>query len=120
MEEGSIKAAFVLACIQKFADSLTKPTVLVLDNARIHHAKIFQACIEAWEQQGLYIFYLPTYSPHLNKIERLWREAKYRWIPPSAYATLATLRQAINIIQTRFGTDYRINFTPRKAEINVF
>ena len=110
MEEGSIKAAFVIECLQKLADFLTKITVVVLDNARIHHAKVFQACMEAWEKQGLYIFYLPTYSPHLNRIERLWKEAKYRWIPPSAYASITTLRQALETIRTRFGTEYKINF----------
>lgn len=114
MKEGSVKALFVIECIQKLADSLTKPTVLVLDNARIHHAKIFQACLEAWEKQGLYIFYLPTYSPHLNRIERLWKEAKYRWIPPSAYVNLTMLRQTLDTIWAKFGTEYKIRFASNK------
>ena len=109
-KEGTIKAEFVIECVQKFADSLNKMTVLILDNARIHHAKLFQSCISAWEEQGLYIFYLPAYSPHLNRIERLWKEAKYRWIPPNAYTDLVTLGQTLDEIWAKFGTDYKIHF----------
>ena len=70
-KEGSIKAKFIINSIHTFANSLVKPTVLILNNSRIHHAKIVQSCIEAWEEKGLYVFYLPAYSPHLNRIERL-------------------------------------------------
>ena len=114
-KEGSIKAEFIINSIHVFANSLVKPTVLILDNARIHHAKIVQSCIEAWEEKGLYIFYLPTYSPHLNRIERLWKESKYRWVPPSAYANLSTLGQKLDEIWAKFGEDYKINFSQQKS-----
>jgi len=32
--------------------------------------------IKLWQNRGLYIFYLPSYSPHLNIIERLWKEMR--------------------------------------------
>ena len=110
-KEGTINAAFVIESIHNFANSLTKVTVVVLDNARIHHAKLFQSFIKIWEDKGLYIFYLPAYSPHLNRIERLWKESKYRWIPPSAYVDLTTLGQALDGIWTKFSTEYKINFS---------
>lgn len=113
-KEGTINADFVLTSIDKFVASLSRLTVLVLDNARIHHAKVFQACLEKWEQAGLYIFYLPAYSPHLNRIERLWRESKYRWIPPQAYADLATLGQTLKTIWDRFGKEYKIHFSDKE------
>lgn len=31
---------------------------------------------ERWENQGLYIFLLPTYSPELNRIENEWQRIK--------------------------------------------
>ena len=75
---GSIKTEFIIEAIDKLKETLTKPSVIVLDNARIHHSKLFQSNIEKWQNQGLYIFYLPAYSPHLNRIETLWRHTKYR------------------------------------------
>ena len=59
--------------------------------------------------------YLPAYGPHLNRIERLWRESKYQWIPPQAYANLATLSQSLETIWSRFGTDYKIHFLDKKS-----
>ncbi|AUD07033.1 hypothetical protein CWM47_37575 [Spirosoma pollinicola] len=44
---------------------------MVLDNGPIHHAKVVKTEFDTWESQGLSIFYLPTYSPHLNPIEIL-------------------------------------------------
>ena len=85
--------------------------MLVLDNARIHHSKLFQGRISEWENKGLYIFYLPAYSPHLNRIETLWRHTKYRWIKPQDYQDLNTLKKALDSIWDAFGADYQINFS---------
>jgi DDE superfamily endonuclease len=62
--EGPINAEFVIQSVNSFVSTLTKMTVLVLDNARIHHSKIFQEQMEKWENSGLYILYLPAYSPY--------------------------------------------------------
>jgi transposase len=107
---GSIDSEFVVASVTGFAQSLTKISVLVLDNARIHHSKIFQAAALEWEQKGLYIFHLPKYSPHLNRIEVLWRETKYRWIKPQDYQNLETLKLALDNIWMEFGGKYSIKF----------
>ncbi|KWN05610.1 transposase [Burkholderia territorii] len=55
------------------------PTVIVLDNASIHHG-IDVATRNRWliDHQAL-LFDMPTYSPELNKIEIIWRQLKYRW-----------------------------------------
>lgn len=44
---------------------------LILDNARYHHAAI----VTAWRQTHgrIKFIFLPSYSPNLNLIERLWR-----------------------------------------------
>lgn len=109
--EGSIKAEFVISAIETFIAKINKPTVLILDNAKIHHAKILQAKINDWEQKGLYIFYLPAYSPHLNRIERVWRHTKYFWLNPKDYESLDTLKTALDIIWSKFGSSYQINFS---------
>ncbi len=46
--------------------------VLVLDIARIHHAKMVKEFLRE-EGQCFHFIYLPPYSPQLNPIERLWK-----------------------------------------------
>jgi transposase len=47
--------------------------VLILDNARYNHAKIVRQHIE---NTNVELLFLPSYSPNLNLIERLWRFLK--------------------------------------------
>jgi len=110
--EGSLDAAFVVDALDAWAATRTRPTVLVLDNARIHHAAVFRARLQAWENQDLHVFYLPAYSPHLNKIETLWRKIKYEWLRPEAYATFGTLKAAVWHILDRVGQQFSIQFSP--------
>lgn len=109
-KEGSIKTDFVLSCLQQWADTLVKPTVLVLDNATIHRAKSLQQKIEQWQEQNLFIFFLPPYCPHLNKIETLWRKVKYEWLQPKDYRSLPLLKAALKEIFSRVGQRYTIHF----------
>ncbi len=51
------------------------PIVLVLDNASSHKSAALRHWIER-QHERLVLFYLPTYSPQLNLIERLWRWLK--------------------------------------------
>ena len=46
-------------------------TVIILDNARIHHAKLLKKFLDK-NKDCLEPVYLPPYSPNLNKIEELW------------------------------------------------
>jgi len=46
------------------------PITLVLDNARYQHARVVE---ELAEQLNIELLFLPTYSPNLNLIERLWK-----------------------------------------------
>ncbi|KPH14778.1 transposase [Chryseobacterium sp. ERMR1:04] len=73
--------------MKNFHFQILKQTVVVLDNARIHLAKKVKERIPYWEQRGLFLFFLPPYSPHLNIIERLWKELKSRWIKPDDYTS---------------------------------
>ena len=46
------------------------PITLVLDNARYQKCAVVQGLAESL---GIELLYLPSYSPNLNLIERLWR-----------------------------------------------
>ena len=43
---------------------------LILDNLRVHHAKLVKAWLERHEDE-IEVFYLPSYSPELNPDEYL-------------------------------------------------
>jgi transposase len=114
-KEGTINSEFVIDAIhglveRKMDDMRVRPLVLVLDNARIHHAKLFKNQVEIWQEKNLFIFFLPTYSPHLNKIEVLWRRAKYQWLRPEDYLSFQELKSAVTNIFQQFGGKYSICF----------
>jgi transposase len=72
-----------------------RPLVVVLDNASAHVATQVQECRAALAAADIHLFYLPTYSPHLNRIEPLWHQIKYHDVQVRSYATLDTLRTAV-------------------------
>lgn len=107
----TINSDFILECVDQIAQSIQKPTVLVMDNAPWHRAeKIIQKCRE-WEDKDLYVFFLPTYSPHLNLIETLWRKIKYEWLKPKDYRCATTLLDALFYIIKNYDHLFCINFS---------
>ena len=106
----SINSEVVVACIDKFSEKLKNDTVLVMDNASVHQNQILWYKQIEWSKKGLTIFFLPTYSPHLNKIEILWRFIKYKWLEIEAYESYSNLVKAVENILINFGSEYTINF----------
>lgn len=109
-----ITAAFVLEQLDKFSWTITKPTVVVLDNARIHTANKIKERLKYWQKRGLYIFYLPPYCPHLNICERLWKELKARWIKPEDYINSDNLFYQVKQLLNAVGEELIINFSEFK------
>jgi len=101
--EKNINAEFMVEILDEFSWQLKRNTVIVLDNASIHKAKKVRKHFELWQSRGLYIFFLPEYSPQLNLIERLWKELKYRWLKPSDYLSTDNLFYAVNRICANIG-----------------
>ncbi len=99
-----------IACIDDFCRKITKKTVLIIDNSPIHQNNVFWDKEKEWAEKGLEIFFLPTYSPHLNLIEILWRFIKYEWLDINAYESYSALVEAVEDILIKFGTKYTINF----------
>lgn len=108
--ERNIDANFVFQELEKRSFQVQKQTVIVLDNASIHTAKIIQNQLKYWEKRGLYIFYLPPYSPHLNLAETLWRKIKKEQIDPLDYLDKETLFYAVSQCLAQFGNIWRIKF----------
>jgi transposase len=74
------------------ASGLTGPITLVLDNARYQRNAAVQALAS---QLGITLLYLPSYSPNLNLIERLWKFIKRRALYGRYHPTFADFRAAI-------------------------
>lgn len=106
----NINPRFLVQSIDDFCQYLEKPTVLVIDNAPTHRSKLFFEQFEKWEEKGLYIFFLPKYSPHLNIAQTYWRKAKYEWLRPSDYFSFAKYKRKIKEIFNKIGVDYKIVF----------
>jgi len=121
--EANLDGAFIKNSLDDFTQKPhTKPYVIVLDNGPIHHAKAVKNEFENWENLGLSIFYLPTYSPHLNPIEILWRFCKYKWLNKTHYKSWSKLKKAILCIFKQYGSIYTISFTNliiKNTPINV-
>jgi transposase len=110
MLEESIHTGVVIACFDAFCQTITKKTVVAIDNASIHTSDAFEERLPYWKKHGLLIKYLPTYSPELNLIEILWRRITYTWLPFSAYECLNALREALATILSHVGSQYQITF----------
>jgi len=57
-----------------FDAMVKKPTIVVMDNASVHTSSAFESSIESFQSKGLFPYFLPPYSPELNKIEKLMKK----------------------------------------------
>ena len=74
------------------AEKLTGPITVVLDNARYQRNKVVQGLAV---ELGIRLLFLPSYSPNLNLIERLWGFAKRKSVYGKYHANFASFRAAI-------------------------
>ncbi len=109
--EEAINARFVVEQLERLSLVIKKLTVVVLDNARIHTGKQVAERIPYWQQRGLFIFYLPTYSPHLNIAETVWRKLKYEWLTPEDYESKEHLQYGVKQALWAFGKSLKIKFS---------
>lgn len=98
------------ALFDDFCTGIKKKTVVVLDNAPAHHGKAFEQKARKWQEQDLYLFYLPAYSPELNKIELIWRKIKYEWLEFEAYIDFENLNLKLEQVLQNIGVNYTVNF----------
>ena len=108
--DGNINTDFQIWTIDDLCRYIKKSIVLVLDNAPIHWSQKFIAQTKKWMTQGLYVFFLPKYSPHLNIAETYWRKAKYEWLRPGDCGSFAKYEKKVKAIFTGIGTEYKIAF----------
>jgi transposase len=74
---------------------LSGPVTLVLDNARYQRNAAVQALAK---ELGITLLFLPSYSPNLNLIERLWKFIKRRALYGRYHPSFAEFQAAIEEI----------------------
>lgn len=111
----SITAEFMLEKLDMLSLSIHQPTYIVLDNASVHRAKIIEETINIWQSRGLYLFFLPPYSPHLNIAQTMWRHLKGGWLRAEDYLHDQSLAYALNRCMANIGHRLMINFSPFNA-----
>ncbi len=67
-----------------------KKLVLILDNARYHHAIMIQPWLNK-NKKSIKLMFLPPYSPDLNNIERVWKMTRRLCTHNRYFSTLGQL-----------------------------
>jgi transposase len=85
------------------AAGLNGTITVVLDNARYQRNAVVQALAK---ELGITLLYLPSYSPNLNLIERLWKFTKRRALYGRYHPTFAEFQAAIQEVLDGLSTSY--------------
>ena len=92
--ERTLTSDDLLECLRALP-SARVPRVVVLDNAGMHTSKAFKARRAELARQGVYLYYLPAYSPDLNRIEPVFKQIKHHEIPRRSHKSKAELRASV-------------------------
>jgi transposase len=68
--ETNMTARVLIKFMRRLIKDAKRTVFLILDNLRVHHAKLVKAWLERHEDE-IEVFYLPSYSPELNPDEYL-------------------------------------------------
>ncbi len=87
-----------------------RKVVIILDNVRYHHAILHKG----WRQdrrRSFQLEFLPSYSPELNSIERVWKATRRLCIHNQYFESLD---QVIDVVEARFTKWLKPNETLRR------
>jgi transposase len=93
--ERTLTSDDLLAYLRDRLPAASTPRVVVLDNAGIHTSKVVKAARPGLARQGIYLYYLPAYSPELNRIEPVFKQVKHHDMPTRSFTSRADLRMAV-------------------------
>jgi transposase len=91
------------------ARGLVGPVTLVLDNARYQRNALVMGLAQ---ELGIEVLFLPSYSPNLNLIERLWRFVKRKAAYGRYHPTFADFRAAVQEVLDGVPTTHAAKLAP--------
>jgi transposase len=101
----TVNAETMCALLRQIAAlGLTGPVRLVLDNARYQHCALV---LDFAKSLNIDLVFLPSYSPNLNLIERLWRFIKKKVLYGRHYDRFEDFRGAIDGCLSKIETEHR-------------
>jgi DDE superfamily endonuclease len=86
-------AAHLRDIARAYPATVGKPVVITIDNAPWHQVPGIAEVLAA--HPHLHLYRLPSYSPHLNLIERFWRVLRRRATHNRLFTTMAEVRTAL-------------------------
>lgn len=104
-----ITATSVCALLDKIkARSGSVPVTLVLDNARYQRCALVT---DAAKKLGIELLFLPSYSPNLNLIERLWKFVKKEVLNSRHHQDFKRFQKAIDGCLADLPTKHKAKLT---------
>jgi transposase len=103
--EGYVTAETVCTLLRTLAGAgLGVPITIVLDNARYQRCELVQSLAR---QLGIRLLFLPSYSPNLNLIERLWRFVRKQSLNSTWFDSFEQFQAAIDDCLNKMATDHK-------------
>lgn len=103
--DGYITSSTVCDLLRTIAAlKLSTPVTLVMDNARYQRCRLVQ---ELAKELNIELLFLPSYSPNLNLIERLWKFVKKTALNSRRHPNFAKFQSAIDDCLDRLTTDHQ-------------
>ena len=110
--EGALNAAILIDFMKRLVQDARKDKAgkvfLVLDNLKVHHARLVKAWLEQ-NKADIEVFYLPSYSPELNPDEMLNANLK------AAITAKAPNRKKGQLKQAAIGHLRHLQKSPKKV-----
>jgi putative transposase len=94
--ERTLTSDDLLAYLRERLPAAEVPRVVVLDNAGMHTSKAVRAARPGLATLGIFLYYLPAYSPELNRIEPVFKQVKHHDMPTRSFTSRADLRVAVD------------------------
>lgn len=94
-------------------------TVIIQDGASSYRSKIAKQHWQRWQEQGLLVFFLPPYSPQMNRIEDEWLHLKREHLASRLFEDEYDLAMAV-IEAIRFAAYGRAAGTQRQLFSRAF
>ena len=99
-----ITSAQVVEMLEMLAEKYQKPIAVILDNASYQVCKLVR---ENAERLNINLIFLPTYSPNLNLIERVWKLVKSICLNGEYYEKFSEFTKVIDTCVSEIYVDHK-------------